>query len=256
MAWSSITAAFLASFVELVEALTIVLAAAAVRGWRPALSGAAGAAAVLAILIVLFGPHLTQIDTPAFHLIVGFLLLLFGLRWLKKAILRSAGVLKMHDEAQAFEKSTRKLESQAVSRGDAAAMIMAFNGVFIEGIEVVFIVLAVGASTHNLVPPAIGAAAAAVAVILLGVAARHPLTRIPENALKFAVGVLICAFGTFWVGEGIGVVWPWSDYSLIVLSISYAAVAGIGVAVARTTTAPARQPRRAEEPVMADTEEA
>jgi len=233
MTWSAVIAAFLASFVELVEALTIVLAAAAVSGWRAALGGATAAAGVLAVLIAIFGPHLARIDTPVFHLIVGTLLLLFGLRWLKKAILRSAGVLKMHDEAAEFTESTDRLRSE--NAGASAAALMAFNGVLIEGIEVVFIVLAVGASTRSLWPPVIGAAAAAVSVILLGLIARHPLTRIPENALKFAVGVLISSFGTFWVGEGIGIAWPWGDYSLIVLSISYAVVAAIGVASARST---------------------
>jgi len=233
MTWSAIIAAFLASFVELVEALTIVLAAAAVSGWRAALGGATAAAGVLAILIAIFGPHLARIDTPAFHLIVGILLLLFGLRWLKKAILRSAGVLKMHDEAAEFEESTDRLRSSGSS--STAAALMAFNGVLIEGIEVVFIVLAVGASSHRLLPPVIGAGAAALAVILLGLIARHPLTRIPENALKFAVGVLISAFGTFWVGEGIGIAWPWKDYSLIVLSISYAVVAALVATVSRST---------------------
>ena len=233
MTWSAGIAAFLASFVELVEALTIVLAAAAVSGWRSALGGAAAAAGVLAVLIAIFGPHLARIDTPLFHLIVGILLLLFGLRWLKKAILRSAGVLRMHDEAAEFEESTDRLRS--TGSGSAAAAFMAFNGVLVEGIEVVFIVLAVGASSHRLLPPVIGAGAAALAVILLGLIARHPLTRIPENALKFAVGVLISSFGTFWVGEGIGVVWPWGDYSLIVLSISYAVVAAISAAAVKST---------------------
>ena len=236
MTWSAIIAAFLASFVELVEALTIVLAAAAVSGWRSALGGAAAAAGVLAVLIAIFGPHLARIDTPVFHLIVGILLLLFGLRWLKKAILRSAGVLKMHDEAAEFEESTDRLRAQtSTGAGSTAAALMAFNGVLIEGIEVVFIVLAVGASGHRLLPPVIGAGAAAIAVILLGLIARRPLTRIPENALKFAVGVLISSFGTFWVGEGIGIAWPWGDYSLIVLSISYAVIAAGAVASARST---------------------
>lgn len=234
MAWSGIIASFLASFVELVEALTIVLAAASVRGWRPALSGAAGAMVALAVLIALFGPHLASIDTPTFHLIVGFLLLLFGLRWLKKAILRAAGVLKMHDEAKEFAETTEKLRASA-SGEETAATIMAFNGVFVEGIEVVFIVLAVGASTHNLAAPLIGAAAAAVAVVGLGFIARGPLTQIPENALKFVVGILISAFGTYWVGEGIGAAWPWHDYSLVVLSTAYAVVAAVGVAASRST---------------------
>jgi len=207
-----------------------------VRGWKPALGGAAAAVTVLAVLVLLFGPHLAEWDVPLFHLIVGFLLLLFGLRWLKKAILRAAGVLKLHDEAAAFEKETAQLKAQPADRADAGAMLTSFNGVFIEGIEVVFIVLAVGATGHNLVPPVIGATAAAVVVVLLGLIARHPLTRIPENALKFVVGVLISTFGTFWTGEGLGIIWPWDDYSLLVLSASYAVAAGIAVVLTRRTS--------------------
>lgn len=240
--WSSIVASFLASFVEFVEALTIVMAVGAVRGWRPALAGAAGAAGLLAVLILVFGPHLAQWDVPAFHLIVGFLLLLFGLRWLKKAILRTAGVIKLHDEAAAYAKETETLRGHDEARADAAGLLTAFNGVFIEGIEVVFIVLAVGATSHSLVAPALGAAAAAVAVVILGLIARGPLTRIPENALKFVVGILISAFGTFWTGEGLGIVWPWSDYSLIVLSMSYAVVAAVGVRLARRPLTARKEP--------------
>jgi Ca2+/H+ antiporter, TMEM165/GDT1 family len=248
--WSGVTAAFLASFVEFVEALTIVLAVAAVRGWRPALLGTATAAAILAALVLAFGPRLAELNVPAFHLVVGFLLLLFGLRWLKKSVLRAAGVLKLHDEALAYEKETEALRTLVASRpsptpllgkerqteearADAAGMLTAFNGVFVEGTEVVFIVLAVGAAGRSLWPPAIGAAAAALAVIGLGVIVRGPLTRIPENVLKFAVGALISAFGTFWVGEGIGLSWPWSDYMLILLALGYAAVAAGAVALCR-----------------------
>jgi uncharacterized membrane protein len=243
--WSGIVAAFLASFVEFVEALTIVLAVAAVRGWRPALSGAISAAFALAALVLALGPRLARLNVPAFHLIVGFLLLLFGLRWLKKSVRRAAGVLKLHDESLAFEKETEALRARAnpvpgnerdtaQARADAAGMVTAFNGVFVEGIEVVFIVLGVGGVGRSLWPPVIGASAAAAAVIVLGVAIRGPLTRIPENVLKFAVGALISAFGTFWVGEGIGVSWPWRDYMLIILALGYAMVAAVAIALCRT----------------------
>ncbi|MGO8670926.1 MAG: hypothetical protein ACLQVD_06145 [Capsulimonadaceae bacterium] len=228
--WSAVMAAFLASFVEFVEALTLVLAAAAVRGWRPALAGAGVATVVLALLAALLGPQIARWNVPAFHLVLGFLLLLFGLRWLKKAVLRAAGVIKLHDEAAAYDRETRALRERSES---TAGFLTAFNGVLVEGIEVIFIVLAVGATGSNLAPAMMGAGAACVAVILLGVVARKPLTRIPENALKFAVGVLISAFGTFWIGEGLRIDWPLGDYSLVALSLTYAIAASLAVAVSR-----------------------
>jgi len=231
--WPGIIAAFLASFVEFVEALTLVLAAATVRGFRPALIGAAAGVAVLAVLVLIFGPHLAQIDVPWFHLVVGVMMLLFGLRWLKKAILRSAGLVGLHDEAAIYAKKTAALKSASEAKAEAGAFLTAFNGVFIEGVEVIFIILTVGSTTHKLIPPVLGAAAAAICVIGLGVIARKPLTQIPENALKFVVGALISAFGTFWTGEGLNLSWPVSDFSLLFLAIGYAAAAGFGVLICR-----------------------
>jgi len=219
-----------------VEALTIVLAVAAVRGWRPALAGTAAASLTLAVLIALLGPRLGGLDLPVFKAVVGTLLVLFGARWLRKAILRTAGVLPMNDESKRFAKKSNALRgSDAADAGtfDFGAATTAFNGVFIEGMEVVFIVLAVGATGGKLAAATLGAGIAAVAVIALGVIARHPLTRIPENALKFAVGVLVTSFGTFWVGEGLRVAWPGGDYALVVISAGYLLVAGIGVLIAR-----------------------
>ncbi len=238
-AWPTVLAAFLASLVEFVEALTIVLAVGAVRGWRSAWAGAVAAALLLAVLIALFGPSLAHFDVPLFKVIVGTLLLLFGLRWLRKAILRAAGVVALHDEDKIFARETAALgeNAGAASGGalDIGAATAAFNGVFIEGVEVVFIVLAVGAAggPSKLVPAVIGALAAAVIVVFLGLIARKPLSQIPENLLKLIVGVLVSAFGTFWTGEGLGLLWPGGDWATVVLSLAYLAVAGLGVLLTR-----------------------
>ena len=223
---------------EFVEALTIVLAVGVVRGWRPALTGALAAAVTLAVLVGVFGQSLAHIDMPVFKMVVGTLLLLFGLRWLKKAILRAAGVLALHDEAKAFAKETAALKAGKTSTGfDFGGAATAFNGVFIEGVEVVFIVLAVGAAGKQLWPATFGSVAAAVLVLIVGLIARHPLTKVPENALKMVVGVLISAFGTFWVGEGLGLTWPGEDWVLLGLSLGYLIVAGLGVVLTRRIAA-------------------
>lgn len=238
-AWPTILAAFLASLVEFVEALTIVLAVGAVRGWRAALGGAVAAAVLLAVLVGLFGPQLAHFNVPAFKLVIGTLLLLFGLRWLLKAVLRAGGAVALRDEGQLYAKETAALSAEGTlpsAQGfDFGAAGAAFNGVFIEGVEVVFIVLAVGAAggPAKLIPASLGAVAAALVVIALGIAARRPLTRIPENALKLSVGALVSAFGTFWTGEGLRLAWPGGDWATIVLTLAYAAVAGIGVALVR-----------------------
>lgn len=232
--WPTALAAFLASLVEFVEALTIVLAVGAVRGWRPALAGTLAAAGLLAVLVLAFGPHLARLDARVFQLVVGLLLLLFGLRWLRKAILRAAGVIPLHDEAKEFAETEESLRAGAGKPGfDTGAALAAFNGVFVEGIEVVFIVLTLGAINKQLVPAAVGAGTAAVLVVVLGLIARHPLTKIPENALKLAVGALVSAFGTLWVGEGLGLAWPGGVWTPVLLSVGYLAVAGGGVVLAR-----------------------
>lgn len=237
--WATISAAFLASLVEFVEALTIVLAVGTVRGWRPALAGAGAAALALAVLVLLLGPHLASLNLAAFQFVVGVLLLLFGLRWLRKAILRAAGVLALHDEAQAFAKETAALRSAALRSAavrpgfDFGAAATAFNGVFIEGIEVVFIVLTLGAVGHQLAAASVGAGAAALLVVVLGLIARRPLSQIPENALKLAVGALVAAFGTLWTGEGLGLAWPGGVWAPVLLSLGYFAVAGAGTVLVR-----------------------
>jgi len=230
----TLIAAFLASLVEFVEALTIVLAVGAVRGWRPALAGAGAALVILAVLIAAFGPHLARLDAHVFQLIVGVLLLLFGLRWLRKAILRAAGILALHDEAKEYAETEAALSGKPHGAGfDTGAALAAFNGVFIEGIEVVFIVLSLGAVSHALVPASLGAGAAALLVVLLGLIAKKPLLMIPENALKLIVGVLVSAFGTLWAGEGLGIEWPGGVWSPLLLSAGYLGVAALGVLLAK-----------------------
>ena len=239
--WATVLAAFLASLVEFVEALTFVLAVGAVRGWRPALVGAFAAAGLLAVLVAVFGPHLANLNAHVFQLVVGIMLLLFGLRWLRKAILRAAGVIALHDEAKEFRKMENAMRQGAGHAGfDTGAALASFNGVFVEGIEVIFIVLTLGAIGGQLVPAALGASAAAVLVVGLGLVARHPLTRIPENALKMAVGALVSAFGTLWTGEGLGLAWPSEVWTPVLLSLGYFAVAAIGVVIARSSRREAR----------------
>ena len=224
----SVLASFMASMVEFVEALTIVLAVGVVRGWRSALLGTAAACGVLVALVLALGPALTRIPLPVVQLVVGTLLLLFGLRWLRKAVLRAAGVLPLHNEALAFAAETAALRGQGkmVRRAiDKLAFATAFKSVFLEGIEVVFIVIAIGAGGRLLVPAAVGAALALLVVVALGLWLHRPLANVPENTLKFGVGVLLSAFGSFWVGEGIGLEWPGADWALLALIAAFLAVA-------------------------------
>ena len=232
----SALAAFLASLVECIEALTIVLAVGAVRGWRSALAGTALALAVLAILVAALGPALTRIPLPVVQIVLGTLLLLFGMRWLRKAILRSAGVIPLHDEAAAYARQTSALRQTGVVQTgwDRVALSTAFNITMVEGIEVVFIVIGVGAAGGGLVvPAALGASAALATVVALGAALHRPVSAIPENTLKFAVGVLLCAFGTFWLGEGMRLAWPGGDWSLPALNAGFLLAALAAVPLCR-----------------------
>jgi Ca2+/H+ antiporter, TMEM165/GDT1 family len=210
-------AAFIASSVEVVEAFTIVLAVSVVRGVRPAAAGAVAALAVLAAVVAAFGPLLAGVPVHGLQLAVGVLLLVFGLGWLRKAVLRAGGVLALHDEGEAFAKETQALRREAQARSKAAdwlAGMVAFKAVLLEGTEVVFIVLAVGARPGLLAPAAIGAAAACVLVLAIGLALRRPLSRIPENSMKFLVGGLLTGFGVFWCCEGLGAPWPGGDWAI------------------------------------------
>jgi uncharacterized membrane protein len=231
-AWPSIVAAFLASLVEFVEALTVVLAVGTVRGWRGALAGSGAALGVLLVLVIVLGPALARIPLHHIQLAVGGLLLLFGMRWLRKAVLRSAGVIPLHDEEAAFAKETALLrQARRVDRGwDGVAIATAFKITMLEGVEVVFIVIAVGAGGVGLlIPASAGAVVALIVVVILGVLIHKPLSMIPENALKFAVGVLLTAFGTFWVGEGIGLEWPGQDWSILGLVTGFLTIAFLSV---------------------------
>ena len=224
---SAISASFLASLVEFVEAFTIVLAVGTVRGWRPALLGTLAGGGVLAALVLLLGPRFTLIPLHTLQLVIGVLLLLFGMRWLRKAILRTAGIIALHDEEKAFRKETSLLEADAKSRADSAgflAMATAFKAVVLEGVEVVFIVLAVGGGRGLIVAASLGALAAGALVALIGAAVHKPLARVPENTLKYVVGVMLSAFGTFWVVEGLGGSWPLADLSIIGLAAGFGAV--------------------------------
>lgn len=238
--WAVMTAAFLASLVEAVEALTIVLAVATVRGWRPAGLGAIAGLALLVLIVVALGPLLDQVPLRLLQLVIGILLLLFGMRWLRKAILRSAGVIPLHDEAAAFATETEELREQASRhevRLDWLAAIASFKAVLLEGLEVVFIVIAVGAGRQLLVPASIGAVAACLLVASAGLVIHRPLARVPENTLKFTVGVMLSAFGVFWTGEGLGVAWLGADLAILVFAALFLVVALAAVALVRRSAA-------------------
>ena len=227
--------AFLASLVEFVEALTVVLAVAATRGWRSAGIGSAAAVALLALLVLAFGPALGRVPLGTLQIVVGILLLFFGLRWLRKAVLRYAGSLAMKDEAQVYERRVTGLRAAPLAGAgfDWLGTGTAFNAVVLEGFEVIFIVIAVGATAGALVPASLGAALAGIVVIGAGVALRAPLARVPENALKFLVGIMLSAFGTFWTGEGFGFAWQGDDLALLALAGGYLAAAAAAFALAR-----------------------
>ena len=241
---SAISASFLASLVEFVEAFTIVLAVGTVRGWRPALLGTLAGVGVLAALVLLLGPLFTLIPLHTLQLVIGVLLLLFGMRWLRKAILRTAGVIALHDEEMAFRKETGQLEDDAkarAGRADFLAMATAFKAVVLEGVEVVFIVLAVGGARGLIVAASLGALAAGALVAVIGAAVHRPLARVPENTLKYVVGVMLSAFGTFWVVEGLGGGWPFADLSILGLAVGFG-LAGLlaNVLIGRKSAQPER----------------
>jgi uncharacterized membrane protein len=211
-------AVFAASAVEAVEALTIVLAVGVVRGWRSTLVGVAVASLVLAAFVAALGPALTHIPISSLRLVVGALLLAFGLQWLRKAILRASGFMAQRDESVAFERE--RAEAGAAAHAEASGMdwysfTVAFKGVLLEGLEVAFIVVTFGSTQGHLGLAIAAAAAAAVLVVVVGVIVRGPLARVPENALKYGVGVLLTSFGTFWGAEGAGVDWPGGDVAIL-----------------------------------------
>jgi uncharacterized membrane protein len=238
--WSTaapaISAAFLASLVEVVEAFTIVLAVATLRGWRPAALGTAGALAVLGAIVLALGPLLDRVPLHLLQLVIGILLLLFGIGWLRKAALRAAGVIPLHDEDAIFAAETAHLGEEARRRRtslDWIAGITAFKAVLLEGLEVVFIVIAVGAGRGLLGPASLGALAACALVLLIGAIVHRPLSRVPENTLKFGVGVMLSAFGVFWTGEGLGIEWPGHDLALFLFAALFLAAGLLAAAIAR-----------------------
>lgn len=239
-AGSAMLAAFLASLVEAVEALTVVLAVAVVRGWRPAGLGACAGLALLALIVAAFGPLLRDVPLHVLQFAIGVLLLLFGMRWLRKAILRAAGMIALRDEATSFASETAELHDQArraEARLDWLAGLTSFKAVLVEGLEVIFIVIAVSAGGSLLLPVSGAALAACLLIAIIGVLVHRPLARVPENTLKFAVGVMLSAFGVFWTGEGLGVAWPGADLSILAFIALFLAT-GIGaVALLRSRNA-------------------
>ncbi|MDQ6749409.1 MAG: hypothetical protein M3Z33_01435 [Actinomycetota bacterium] len=212
-------AVFLACAVEAVEALTIVIAVGSTRSWSSALSGVGAATVVLAAVVAGFGPALTSLPIDVLRVAVGGLLLIFGLQWLRKAILRAAGLKALHDETAAFAQETEAARAATREQGafDGYSFAIAFKGVLLEGLEVAFIVVTFGANQHRVGLAGAAAVIAVVLVALAGLAARAPLARVPENTLKFAVGIMLTSFGVFWGAEGAGASWPGSDAALLVI---------------------------------------
>jgi uncharacterized membrane protein len=208
-----VLAAFLACAVEMVEALTIVLAVGVTRGWRTALTGTLTAFVALAAIVAVFGPALKHIPIDGLRLVVGALLLVFGLQWLRKAILRASGFKALHDEDAIFQREVADMEAHAT---DWYGFVLSFKGVFLEGLEVAFIVVSFGGGQkgHYLLG-VIGAAAAFVVVATVGALVHRPLSRVPENTMKFVVGVMLTTFGIFWGSEGAGIGWPAGDAALL-----------------------------------------
>ena len=221
---------FVACAVEAVEALTIVLATGITREWKSTFQGMGAALVVLAVITAAIGPAVSHLPLTGLRLVVGALLAIFGLQWMRKAVLRAAGYKALHDEAGAYRREVAAAEAAAREsrRGvsDWYSFTLAFKGVLLEGLEVVFIVITFGSNQKNVGAAVVGAAAAIIVVTVVGIAVRAPLTKVPENWMKFAVGVMLASFGTFWGAEGAGVAWPGDDAALLVLVPVMALAAG------------------------------
>ncbi len=244
---------FVACAVEAIEALTIVLAAGLTRQWRSTFQGMAAALLVLAAVVAVLGPTITLLPLGVLRLVVGALLAIFGLQWLRKAILRATGHKALHDEASAYlrEVAAAKAAPAASRRGvsDWYAFTLSFKGVLLEGLEVVFIVITFGDNQRDLGAAVVGAAIAVIAVTVTGIAVRAPLAKVPENAMKFAVGIMLTSFGSFWGAEGAGVTWPGGDAALLVI-VPVVALVSLGyVAWLRRYRAPAGLGEPARTPV-------
>lgn len=234
--------AALASGVEFVEALTIVLAVGLTKSWRDALEGTAAAGIALILLVASVGIGLLRVvPLGSLRLVIGVLLLVFGLKWLRKAILRYGGLKALRDEEQEFQSELERMRSTGTRAGrDWAGVSTAFNGVFLEGTEVVFIVIGLGAASRALGPAAVGAGIAAVIVILAGVMLHRPLNQVPENTMKFVVGIMLTSFGTLWTGEGLGVNWWHQDFFIPILVAGYLVASWLLVTWLKSM--PTRQP--------------
>ena len=231
---------FLACAVEAVEAATVVLAMGTARHWRSALTGVAAGLLLLAVIVAALGPAISAVPLDVLRLVVGGLLLIFGLQWLRKAVLRAAGRKALHDEDAVFHQQLAAAEAAGEDRRglvqDWYSFIVSFKSVVLEGLEVAFIVVTFGANAHDVPVAAAAALAALIVVAAAGVVIRAPMARVPENTIKFAVGVLLCAFGTFWGAEGAGVEWPGADAALLALVPLYAVAAGALVLALRPRT--------------------
>ena len=228
-----VLAAFLASAVEMVEALTIVLAVGVTRGWRSAIIGTVSALGALGVVVAALGPALSVIPIESLRLGIGTLLLIFGLQWLRKAILRAGGFKALHDEDAIFEEERQaalSAETKVVEGVDWYTFTVSFKGVFLEGLEVAFIVVTFGGAQHNVALAAVGAAAALVVVLAVGLVVHRPLSRVPENTMKYAVGVMLTTFGIFWSAEGAGIDWPGGDVALFAV-LAYVLATSSGLVV-------------------------
>jgi uncharacterized membrane protein len=243
-----VIAVFGASLVEMVEALTIVVAAGVSRGWRSAFLGAAAAAVVLGVLVGAVGvPLVRYVPIDTLRVVVGALLLVLGLGWLRKAILRASGHKAPHDEDEIYAETVAELDEDqgAARRGyDGVGFAVAFKGVFLEGTEVVLIVISLGAAQHRLGLAAVAAAAALVLVAIVGLIVARQLSEVPENTIKTVVGVMLCSFGLFWTGEGAGVAWPGEDLFIPVL-VAYFVVVYFAFTAFMRTQLPAPLPEEA-----------
>ncbi len=231
-----VSATFLACAVEMVEALTIVLAVGVTRGWRSALIGVGAATVALAVVVAALGPALTVVPIDSLRIVIGALLLVFGLQWLRKAILRASGCKAQRDEAALYQRelSEARQAGRTVRAGmDWYSFTLSFKGVFLEGLEVAFIVLTFGSSQGSIPLAALGAALGLIVVVVVGVAIHAPLSRVPENAMKFAVGVMLTTFGIFWTVEGSGIAWPGEDLAILGILAFVAAVSFGLVAILR-----------------------
>lgn len=228
--WVLVVAVFLASAVEMVEALTIVVAAGVSRGWRSALEGVGAALLLLAVLVAALGPVLVKLPLNTLRVVIGGILLVYGLQWLRKAVLRATGYKAPHDEDVIYARTVEEMSESSAKVGagrDPVGFAVAFKGTFLEGLEVVIVVLTLGATDHDVGLAALSALVAVVLVGVVGVVVARQLAGVPENTMKTAVGLMLVSFGSFWTGEGLGVHWPGSDLAIPVLVGIYGLVVGL-----------------------------